>query len=36
MINVSHDAFKHMDLDIDGVVTEFARLKGRRVGLRRY
>ena len=34
MINVSHYACKHMDVDIDGVVTEFARLKGRRLGLR--
>ena len=23
-----------MDVDIDGVVTEFARMKGRRLGLR--
>ena len=34
MINVSHYACKHMDVDIDGVVTEFACLKGRRLGLR--
>ena len=34
MINVSHYACKHMDVDIDGVVTEFARMKGRRLGLR--
>lgn len=34
MINVSHYACKHMDVDIDGVVTEFVHLKGRRLGLR--
>ena len=35
MINVSPYACKYMDVDIDGVVTAFARLKGRRLGLRR-
>ena len=35
MINVSRYACKYMDVDIDGVVTAFARLKGRRLGLRR-
>ena len=33
MINVSHYACKYMDVVIDGVVKEFARLKGRRLGL---
>ena len=35
MINVSPYACKYMDVDIDGVVTAFARLKDRRLGLRR-